>query len=197
MSLSRTPRGIPPVGGDHSQYVETDYGIADSRPNGGHNIFYLPNINQIRTRVRVPGYERLPEYRMVWHVPVDDTHTVSFDVNIVPGLAGREAEAFRRKRELHEGDGASPYELAEAILAGKKRVEDMDASLPIYMQFWVEDYVTMVGQGIAPDFDAEHLGKNDVKVILRRRIFAREMQALAAGKPLKQWTSPALYTDPE
>jgi 5,5'-dehydrodivanillate O-demethylase len=195
VSMSHTNEAPRPVGADHSKYVETDYGISDSRPGGGRNIFYLPNLNQLRTAVKIPGYERMLEYRLVWHVPVDDQNTISFDLNVIPGLVGEEAERFRERRELHEGAGSVPYQMAKSVLAGGMRIEDMDPRLPIYEQFWIEDYATQVGQGPMPDFANERLGKNDVKVILRRQIFQREMHALAEGRPRKQWSSPALYAD--
>ena len=57
----------------------------------------------------------------------------------------------------------------------------------------LEDYVTQVGQGHIADRDHEHLGRNDTKIILRRKILQREVRALAEGRPTKQWTSSDLY----
>jgi 5,5'-dehydrodivanillate O-demethylase oxygenase subunit len=119
---------------------------------------------------------------------------VSFDVNLVAGLVGDAAERFRQqRRELQETETSSPYEAAEAILAGKMRIEDVDRNLSLYKQFWIEDYVIMVGQGRIADRAHEHLGRSDVGLLLNRRIWYRELRALAEGRPLKQWTSPALY----
>jgi hypothetical protein len=53
--------------------------------------------------------------------------------------------------------------------------------------FWVEDYASQVGQGAFADRTSEHLGKMDTAIILRRKIFLRELHALAEGRPLKQW----------
>ncbi len=50
--------------------------------------------------------------------------------------------------------------------------------------------VARVGQGVVPDFDHERLGRSDVLVALYRRIMARELQAFADGRPLKQWMPP-------
>jgi 5,5'-dehydrodivanillate O-demethylase oxygenase subunit len=52
----------------------------------------------------------------------------------------------------------------------------------------VQDYTAQVGQGAIPDRTIEHMGRSDVGVILLRRIWERELRALAEDRPLKQWT---------
>jgi 5,5'-dehydrodivanillate O-demethylase len=47
-----------------------------------------------------------------------------------------------------------------------------------------------VGQGQIPDRDSDHLGHSDILIVLLRSIFQRELQALADGRPLKQWGRP-------
>jgi 5,5'-dehydrodivanillate O-demethylase len=65
----------------------------------------------------------------------------------------------------------------------------------MYKLFWIEDYATQVGQGTVPDRPAEHLGRSDGTVIMKRRIWQRELKALAEGRPLKEWTEPAGLAD--
>jgi 5,5'-dehydrodivanillate O-demethylase len=179
---------------DATHYTETDWGVGSSIPDGSSNHFHMPNTNQIKVRHRTPGFERLWEYRLIWHVPIDDETSVAFDVNLTPGLVGQEAERFQAlRRDLQEEDPGFPLELAEAILAGKMRIEDVDPSLSFYKQFWIEDYVTQVGQGRIADRSQEHLWRNDAKPLLKRSIWQRELKALEEGRPLKQWTSPTLF----
>ena len=45
-----------------------------------------------------------------------------------------------------------------------------------------------IGQGRIPDRELDRLGHSDASVILRRKMWTRELQALAEGRPLKQWT---------
>lgn len=172
------------------QYVEADYGIATA--GGNRNV--MPNINALKVPVKTTGWEHLWEYRLIFHVPIDDQNSVAYDVNLVTGLSDEEAERFRqRRRELQEGDDPAPYQMAKAILAGKMTVRDVPASLSLYKQFWIEDYVTQVGQGPIADREQEHLGRNDQKIILRRKILKREIMALTEGRPTKNWTSSNLY----
>ena len=45
----------------------------------------------------------------------------------------------------------------------------------------------MLGQGIIADRIDECLGSNDVAIVLLRRLWRRELDALRDGRPLKQW----------
>jgi 5,5'-dehydrodivanillate O-demethylase len=182
---------------DGIQFVETDYGMGCPVTGGSNSHFHMPNTHQLKVRVRVPGYEKRWEYRLCWHLPIDDAHCVAFDVSLVTGLSGEEGERFRAARRAiqEEKDLTSPYEIAEAILAGKMRIEDMDPELSGYKQFWIEDYVTQVGQGPTADRSEERLGRTDVRTILKRQLWQRELKALAEGRPLTQWTSPLLYDE--
>jgi 5,5'-dehydrodivanillate O-demethylase len=182
--------------------TETDYGIrggSDGRPADLDTHFQMPNINQLRVRVRVPGYidTVMWEDRLIWHVPVNDETTISFDVNLVAGLAGEAAETFRRaRRAAQEGDTAPWLQSAEAVMAGRLRIEDVDRDLSVYKLFSIEDYVTQVSLGPIPDRSAEHLGRGDLAVTLRRSLWQRELKALAEGRPLTSWASPRLRSDP-
>jgi 5,5'-dehydrodivanillate O-demethylase oxygenase subunit len=54
----------------------------------------------------------------------------------------------------------------------------------------LEDDVAQVGQGAnwdSWDREDENLGGADSGVVLIRRIWRRELEALAEGKPLKEW----------
>ena len=54
----------------------------------------------------------------------------------------------------------------------------------------MQDDVTQIGQGIIRDRTQEHLGRSDGHVVLLRKLFEREMRALAEGRPLTQWYLP-------
>jgi 5,5'-dehydrodivanillate O-demethylase oxygenase subunit len=83
--------------------------------------------------------------------------------------------------------------VTEDVLAGKLRVQDLDPGYPGLFQ--VQDNVALAGQGRITDRSQDWLGQSDVGVILLRRIFERELRALAEGKPLKDWKRPATRLD--
>ena len=51
----------------------------------------------------------------------------------------------------------------------------------------IQDNVSQVGQGLIADRVNERLGQADAGIIALRRLWARELRALAEGRPLKQW----------
>ena len=63
-------------------------------------------------------------------------------------------------------------------------------NLSTYELFRVEDYVTQVGQGRMWDRSRERLGSIDRGVFLRRKLWQRELKALAEGQPFKEWVMP-------
>ena len=73
-----------------------------------------------------------------------------------------------------------------AVLEGKMRLEDIDPDRTDYVI--IEDEVAQTGQGVVADRGREHLGRSDTGVILLRKIWERELRALAEGRPLKEWT---------
>ncbi len=50
-----------------------------------------------------------------------------------------------------------------------------------------QDYIVQVGQGPIVDRSKERLGKSDAGVILLRKIFRRELDAIKKGQPGKDW----------
>jgi 5,5'-dehydrodivanillate O-demethylase len=133
--------------------------------------------------------------RLFWYVPVDDEHCVTFVVDWVPLTGDSANEYLERSRETQQKMNVSPNELAESILTGEMRIQDIDPDVSTYFLFWVEDYLSMVGQGAIPDRSHERLGRMDAGVILLRKIWERELLALAEGRSIKQWTSPAGLAD--
>ena len=182
---------------------ETEYGIRTASKVPGRDPFYLhfhiPVTNQNRSQARVEGTledaANLWVDRLFWRLPIDDENCISFVVDKVP-LTGEQGEAYRkRRREAEETQPASLNQIAEEILAGKMTLRDVDKSLSTYKLFWIEDYVVQVGQGRQEDRSDEHLGRMDVGVFLLRKIWQRELKALAEGRSLKQWKTPEGLAD--
>jgi 5,5'-dehydrodivanillate O-demethylase oxygenase subunit len=171
--------------------AETAYGIErrSRRPNGNVRVtqHLMPNC----TRVVVPPFKGLAGVggwrdSYLWFVPQDDENTLFFGIQQVQ-VAATEMEQYRsaRQRFVQDSEVGRPYaQTALNILAGKGRLADYyDHPQSAH----IEDIVAQAGQGRIADRVHERLGRTDVGVILMRKLWTRELRALAEGKPLKTW----------
>jgi 5,5'-dehydrodivanillate O-demethylase len=176
---------------------ETPYGFVLQRSAEGQqpikSHWHMPTTYQFAIRTRARGYEHLDlwDTKFAWTVPVDDERFVAFDVTLTPleGEAGA-AYAAQRARE-QESEAEVRWDIAEQILAGDLTIEEIPDDVSHYNGFIIEDYVTQVGQGPIRDRQRERLGRNDTKVIFIRRLWERELRALAEGQPLTDWQVPS------
>jgi 5,5'-dehydrodivanillate O-demethylase len=154
----------------------------------------MPNITRSHSKSRIMGsMDDARAYyvdRLIMYVPVNDESCVTFVADYLP-LTGELAELYRGTRKAAEVPPERLQEIAEKVLAGKMRLEQMPEDLSLYHTFWIEDYVTQLGQGRIADRSNEHLARIDQAVSLVRRLWRRELKALEEGRPQKQWTSPA------
>jgi len=197
-AISRAGRSDRLGAGD-VKVEETEYGIkcvCEDPPQ--ITRFHMPNINLVKANVRVEGSlhdaATLDIDRLSWRVPVDDENTVSFSVDLMHVL-GEEAERYRERRIKTEelAKAISPTAMGEAILAGRIKEKNLDQRLSTATLFSVEDYLMQVGQGKV-DRSKDRLGRIDVGVMLLRKIWERELQAMAESRPLKQWKTAGILT---
>jgi hypothetical protein len=130
--------------------------------------------------------------RMTLTVPIDDESCMHYGINLML-VTGERADQLREKLAAappREGSPQWRLQMGEDVMRGRLRLEDMDPSLPAYESIRVEDHATLVGQGRIADRSYEHLGKIDAGTVLRRELWAREMLALAEGRPLTEWRMP-------
>jgi 5,5'-dehydrodivanillate O-demethylase len=178
---------------------ETAYGVKVTSTVPGkpteYILSFMPNNNEITVRVGMVSASskeanRAWEDRMTWAVPIDDESSYRFEVNL-SHLTGADAVAYETsRRQALARSGTLALELGEAVLSGKVAIHELDPKLSTYELFRVEDYVTQVGQGRIWDRSRERLGAVDRAVFLRRKLWQRELKALAEGQPLKQWEMP-------
>jgi 5,5'-dehydrodivanillate O-demethylase len=176
------------------KWEETAYGVERTMPTmsgNGQNaaVCLMPstvriNIPTFNEQARFPG----PRFRSTYltRAPVDDENSIAFLTQLVP-VVGKEAEEYTRLYDtLIEGRKSKPTPLQEmhAIFAGHKTLEDVKDH---YLLVEIEDLLTQVSQGAIVDRSDEILGRSDYGVVLFRRIWAREMEALAKGEPTKAW----------
>jgi 5,5'-dehydrodivanillate O-demethylase len=179
--------GIPRIAG----CAESAFGVVmeNELPGGERRVSHIgmPNVLLIKSPPRVPEEQGWRDY-VGWRVPIDDASHLSFSV----ALAHLTGEAARRYQESRRGRLAARTavvcELGEAILAGRLRLDDVADPANLLQ---VQDYVAVGGQGIIADRTRERLGRSDAVMILFRKLWARELRAVAEGRPLKQWQRPA------
>jgi 5,5'-dehydrodivanillate O-demethylase len=181
---------IPSLTVEESQYGITTYGI---RPGGSVRVghWHMPHTNQIKQPIggSEPGWMDLLSYK----VPIDDAHCALFVVYFVPRAEVSSGEAFERIRARLEAEARARTpnpvpELGERVIAGDLRSGDID--VPANIKINLQDYIAQIGQGRIADRKRDRLGRSDAGVILLRKIWTRELQALAEGRPLKRWCRP-------
>lgn len=146
--------------------------------------FGMPNINYLNGQVVDPDIKRADV--LIFKVPMDDENHIHFEVRGI-SLTGEPArEWIARRREKRAKEAQDRSDLVRAILAGRLQLGDIDPHRTDYVI--VEDEIAQTGQGAIADRGREHLGRSDAGVILMRKIWARELRALAQGQPLKRWT---------
>jgi 5,5'-dehydrodivanillate O-demethylase len=155
--------------------------------------WFMPTARMLFQRTRAKGFERrdLWDTKIVWVVPVNDTAHAAFDVTHTL-LEGDEARAYAASRkQQQEAEAETRWDLAEKILAGEMTLEDLPDDVGAYTSFTIEDYVTQVGQGPINGRGYEFLAPGDEGPLFQRKLWLREVNAMAAGKPLTNWQLPA------
>jgi 5,5'-dehydrodivanillate O-demethylase oxygenase subunit len=177
--------GIPAIECQETEYGFVFHSRRDEKVQTQHRL--IPNASYFK--VFPMDAESGWRDRAAWRVPVDDGHYVSFIADLVHVTA----DAAKRYRERHSSSGKTSPPIAEltaAVLAGKLTVEevkDLGASVVFF-----QDEVALLAQGDVATPTDEHLGPADSLVTLQRKLWARELTALAEGRPLKEWKRPAL-----
>jgi 5,5'-dehydrodivanillate O-demethylase oxygenase subunit len=164
------------------EYSETESGIRQVATRGQNNVrvsdWTFPNNNHISQ----PGVSNDDPWLdlAAWMIPVDDTHTKRISVWTVPSST---PESDRRISEYFQRTaGYNPAQHHDDLI--RKRLFPDDVFLPLTS---AQDYVAQMGQGDVADRAHEWLGRSDAGVVLLRRLFWREMEAIRDGRATKQW----------
>lgn len=182
---------FPTIGyGSRLRAVESEWGVTyiAQREDGALRINQLgmPNIfhmNALPTDLEIGWQESL-----FWWVPIDDEQHMQFSVHRVP-VTGEAAERFRQRRAERRARLDLDHEqVCEQILSGDLSLADIDTSRVDLVR--LQDDIAQIGQGRLADRSHEHLGRADAGVIAIRKVWLRELRALAAGRPLKNWQKP-------
>ncbi|HXP93368.1 MAG TPA: Rieske 2Fe-2S domain-containing protein, partial [Candidatus Binatia bacterium] len=162
-------------------YEETSAGIRQTAYRSENNVrisdWTFPNNNHIVG----PGPRKGDPWldNVTWHVPIDDEHTMRFAVSTVPSTDPETDRRFAADR-LDSYNAADHY---REIFEEHRIPEGIGTQQVIATQ----DYAALRGQGVIVDRSKERLGQSDAGIALLRRIFLRELEAIRAGRPTKQW----------
>tara|TARA_B100001123_G_scaffold421901_1_gene530088 strand:+ start:100 stop:561 length:462 start_codon:yes stop_codon:yes gene_type:complete len=114
---------------------------------------------------------------LFWYVPIDDESHLHFLIMV-----------YHTKRP-ERPEGTPVHEEIQAILSGQKSWQDV-ARHPNIIR--IQDGVAISGQGKIVDRSRERLGTSDAAVILLRKLWMRELKALAAGKSVTPFSMPEI-----
>ena len=149
----------------------------------GQTQFGMPNIFRVRMFPLAPGFP--PREVIFWFVPVDDENYQRFFVEAIRMPAEKIETFLAARREVVAKQTFRPKDLAEAVVGGRMRREDVNPETTNIVNF-VDD-VAQLAQGRIHDRSTEHLGSSDVGMVLVRRIWLRELAALRDQRPLTLW----------
>ncbi|HEX2227355.1 MAG TPA: Rieske 2Fe-2S domain-containing protein [Candidatus Binatia bacterium] len=180
--------GLPKISKEESPWGTTGYA---SFAQGWRNVFqfFMPNVYAFRNPSPEP--ECAWEDRMQWDVPLDDEHSLEFRLRRLPVVGNAARDYCARRAASATEPTVSVAQMGDAVLSGKLGFQELDNFFKDKISLvHTQDYVAQVGQGRLASRDHEHLGRSDVGVILFRKIWERELRALAEARPLKKWVLP-------
>jgi 5,5'-dehydrodivanillate O-demethylase len=178
---------LPVISAEETEWGMLRYGRRGSQVR--HTLHYMPNV----TRVVVPplaGFDGVGGWQEIYFsfTPIDDESHLWLITSHVK-VTGAEAERFlAKKSEFLAKATAAPrvMDLVHDVWAGRRRLIDIEHP-ELAM---VQDIAVQAGQGRIADRDHERLGRSDAGIILWRKILARELRAIAEGRPAKKWQTP-------
>lgn len=169
---------------------ESDWGVSYTfnRPDGARRIqqFGMPNVfymTALPTEADIGWQESL-----FWWVPIDDERHMQFSLHRVP-IEGEKATRFKERRARQRSTiDLAHQEVCRAILGGFMKLRDVERHRVDMVR--LQDDIAQVGQGVFANRHPERLGRGDVGLTAIRRLYRRELGALAEGRPLKTWRRP-------
>lgn len=172
---------------------ETEYGIIEtsSSPNGMARsvLCIMPNMVYFRTCADRRFMDMEAVY---WVVPIDDERHMFYAVmSVAPDqtdiLERVRLAAARRTTTSRDAMHQQMDELVRAVLDGTKPIEAVKG-MPFSVH--LEDCIIQASQGVLCKRASEHLGEADSAVILLRKLWKRELDAQAQGRPLTAFREP-------
>jgi 5,5'-dehydrodivanillate O-demethylase oxygenase subunit len=189
--LGSSPRGRTPP---RVSAKETSFGLSVSFANDEcveQNHFIMPNICYVAYFLGYTAAQKRQQFRMrtlFWYVPIDNTSHYHVQVTTGPPLV---TDSMRLEMQV-------PHSVSDEILAVLAGNSNVHKEVPVPGKrapnlVRIQDGVTIVGQGEIADRSLDRLGASDAGVILLRKIWLRELRALANGKQLTSFARPNTF----
>jgi 5,5'-dehydrodivanillate O-demethylase len=166
---------------------ESSWGVSYTyhRADGAHRTqqFGMPNLYYMTALPTDPeiGFQE----SLFWWVPIDDGRHMQFSLHRVPAT-GETGRRIRERRQQRRSEiDLAHQRVCDDVLKGRTTLAEIDKRRVDLVR--LQDDIAQLGQGRTADRTSERLGRADVGVIAIRKIWARELAALAAGRPLKPW----------
>jgi 5,5'-dehydrodivanillate O-demethylase len=126
-----------------------------------------------------------------YRIPRDDDSAIRFNLAAIP----RVKQGVDRGRAVgSRKQGESAVEVARGLLSGAEDMRALKQRSDTMDNFFltnVQDCAVLASLGPVAERDfSENRGATDVSIVMMRRLFVREMTALAEGRPLKEWKRP-------
>lgn len=173
--------------GKRLQAEESDWGVRYifTREDGQRRIqqFGMPNIFYMTALPTDPqiGWQE----SLFWWVPIDDDCHMQFSLHRVPAT-GEAAQRIYERRQKRRSEIDIPHqEVCMDVLEGRIKLTDVDTARVDLVR--LQDDIAQIGQGRIADREAERLGRSDVGLIAIRKLWQRDVEAMLAGRPIKQW----------
>ncbi|MFM9971218.1 MAG: Rieske 2Fe-2S domain-containing protein [Burkholderiales bacterium] len=170
--------------------------------------FQMPNSSEFAVigRTGKEGY-----YTYAWRVPVDDNHAIRFNLgaypraqveaNAAPGMTAyaalrglKETNADARNASDAEREAEAVTDVAEGLVSGREDMRsfrERSAKMNFRYLTNIQDCAVLMSLGPPATREfTESFGRTDVSIALMRRLWLRELKALAEGASLKAWRRP-------
>src|SRR5581483_2397684 len=120
----------------------------------------MPTVSQFAVMPYDPAETEWRD-RIGWRIPIDDGHYSDILVTQIH-LSGDAARQYNERRRQGAWERTTTIGAqGEDVLAGKLRAQDLVEG-PMGTE--IEDYVTLVGQGVIADRANDHLGRSDIGI---------------------------------
>lgn len=138
------------------------------------SVFYtLPFSRMVGIPASEDDFSTPTTIRTIWAVPIDDTHTIEFEVRFQPSVGGR---------KLDYKFESAPADFDVALEVPFQRYRDGGEARAGYPKFFgAQDQLMQLSQGPIAKREREHLRTSDRGVVMARKLLREAVQDVQAG----------------